>query len=67
MKKRRGHYCWVCGRVRPNEKFSGAGHRDHICKECVSMRRRELRAGRSKVEGSPDNMPMQEDQPSAGC
>ena len=21
-----GHYCWVCGRTRANERFSGKGH-----------------------------------------
>lgn len=30
-----GHYCWVCGRTRPNERFSGKGHARHICKECA--------------------------------
>ena len=29
-----GHYCKVCGRTRANEKFSGKGHRKHICKDC---------------------------------
>src|SRR5271166_6323974 len=24
------HYCRICGRDRPNEKFSGRGHRDHL-------------------------------------
>lgn len=33
-KKRSGHYCRICGKTRPNEKFSGKGHRNHICKEC---------------------------------
>ncbi|WP_226036792.1 hypothetical protein [Aquibacillus saliphilus] len=33
-KKKRGHYCRQCGRTRPNEKFSGKGHRQHICKDC---------------------------------
>ena len=32
-----GHYCWVCQRVLPNEKFSGKGHRTHICKKCKSL------------------------------
>ncbi|RXI96569.1 hypothetical protein DS745_22970 [Anaerobacillus alkaliphilus] len=35
-KKRSGHYCFVCGRYRANEKFSGKGHRQHICKDCKS-------------------------------
>jgi hypothetical protein len=30
-----GHYCRFCGISRPNEAFSGKGHRDHICKECA--------------------------------
>jgi hypothetical protein len=33
-KKIRGHFCYVCGRTRPNEKFSGKGHSAHQCKDC---------------------------------
>jgi len=33
-RKNNGHYCWACGRHRPNEKFSGKGHKNHLCKEC---------------------------------
>lgn len=29
-----GHFCRICGRMRPNEAFSGPGHRIHVCKEC---------------------------------
>jgi hypothetical protein len=29
-----GHYCRICGQTRANEKFSGRGHRAHICKDC---------------------------------
>jgi hypothetical protein len=29
-----GHYCRHCGRTRPNEAFSGRGHRSHLCKDC---------------------------------
>ena len=36
-----GHYCWVCGRTRPNEKFSGKGHARHICRECARLPREE--------------------------
>lgn len=32
--KRRGHYCKICGKTRPNDKFSGKGHRHHLCKDC---------------------------------
>lgn len=36
MKKKNKHgwYCKICGRFRPNEKFSGKGHAQHICKDC---------------------------------
>ena len=36
------HYCRICGRGRPNEKFSGRGHRDHICKDCQRLPREQL-------------------------
>lgn len=28
------HWCRICDQHKPNEKFSGKGHRDHICKLC---------------------------------
>lgn len=34
-----GHYCRICGRSRPNEQFSGRGHRIHVCKKCQRMPR----------------------------
>jgi hypothetical protein len=34
-----GHYCRICGRSRPNEQFSGRGHRTHICKKCQQLPR----------------------------
>jgi methionyl-tRNA synthetase len=34
-KRYRGHFCKVCGRILPNEKFSGKGHAAHICKTCA--------------------------------
>jgi hypothetical protein len=36
-----GHCCWGCGRKRPNEKFSGRGHKHHICKDCARLPRVE--------------------------
>ncbi len=42
-KKYRGHYCWVCSRIRPNEKFSGKGHKKHICKACSRKTPEEIR------------------------
>jgi ribosome-binding protein aMBF1 (putative translation factor) len=31
-----GHYCRICGRTRANEKFSGKGHKNNVCKDCSS-------------------------------
>lgn len=36
-RKRSGHYCWMCERYRPNERFSGKGHRTHVCKQCAAL------------------------------
>ena len=36
-----GHYCRICGRTRPNEKFSGKGHKIHVCKECARKPKEE--------------------------
>ena len=36
-----GHYCSICGRERPNEQFSGKGHRIHVCKRCKAMPKSE--------------------------
>jgi len=32
-----GHYCWCCESSRPNEAFSGKGHRRHLCKRCAKL------------------------------
>jgi len=37
MNKRRGHYCRICGSRKPNEAFSGKGHRIHVCKKCALL------------------------------
>jgi len=37
-----GHWCRICGRTRPNEKFSGKGHKNHICKECNRKPKAEI-------------------------
>jgi hypothetical protein len=39
---RRGHYCWSCGKTRANEKFSGRGHAEHLCKDCARLGKEEL-------------------------
>lgn len=41
-KKQQGHYCRICGEYKANEKFSGKGHAQHICKTCMSA----LRSGK---------------------
>lgn len=38
-----GHYCWICGRRRPNERFSGHRHARHICRECANEQKRARR------------------------
>lgn len=45
-----GHYCWMCERDRPNEGFSGKGHRRHICKKCM----RRPRAERDRIRAMND-------------
>jgi hypothetical protein len=42
-KRGRGHYCWCCGRVRPNERFSGRNHARHLCRDCARLGAAELR------------------------
>lgn len=40
-----GHYRRFCGRSRPNERFSGRGHRNHVCQDCRKIpieKRREI-------------------------
>jgi len=32
-----GHWCRICGRTRPNERFSGKGHRTHVCQDCARL------------------------------
>ena len=39
-KKRQGHYCRICGEYKANEKFSGRGHAQHICKACMSNKKK---------------------------
>jgi len=37
-----GHWCRICGEVKSNEKFSGKGHKTHICKQCASRPKDEI-------------------------
>ena len=43
-KKYHGHYCRVCGCNRTNEKFTGKGHKNHICKDCSKRPAEEIEA-----------------------
>jgi len=36
-----GHFCRICGRSRPNERFGGRGHRRHVCQDCRRLPREE--------------------------
>jgi len=45
-----GHYCRICGRMRPNEKFSGKDHKIHVCKECSRKPKDEIEAIEQKDE-----------------
>jgi ribosome-binding protein aMBF1 (putative translation factor) len=45
-----GHYCKICGRERPNEQFSGKGHRIHVCKRCNAKPKSELQAIEDKED-----------------
>ncbi|WP_280120703.1 MULTISPECIES: hypothetical protein [Muribaculaceae] len=39
-KKQQGHYCRICGEYKANEKFSGKGHALHVCKDCMSRKKK---------------------------
>ena len=40
--KYRGCFCWCCGQIRPNERFSGRGHARHLCRDCAKLDQAEL-------------------------
>jgi hypothetical protein len=45
-----GHYCRICGRRRPNEQFSGKGHKIHVCKRCQRLPKTQRRAIENRDE-----------------
>lgn len=45
-----GHYCWMCGRMRPNEAFSGRGRIRHLCKRCSRRPREERESIRAMMD-----------------
>jgi hypothetical protein len=36
-KRGRGQWCWCCGRVLANERFSGRNHGRHLCRDCARL------------------------------
>jgi hypothetical protein len=36
------HFCWACGRMRLNERFSGRGRARHLCRDCSKLGPEEL-------------------------
>jgi hypothetical protein len=44
------HYCRLCGRRRANERFSGGGHRIHVCRDCQRLPKDERRAIEARLE-----------------
>jgi hypothetical protein len=45
-----GRYCKICKRDRPNENFSGGGHKNCICKKCQKLPKDELSSIRAMDE-----------------
>ncbi len=41
-RRKQGHFCWCCGSILPNERFSGSGHARHLCRECSKLGGSEL-------------------------
>lgn len=37
-----GHWCRICGVIKPNEKFSAKGHKNLICNECSRKPKEEI-------------------------
>lgn len=44
------HYCRICGAYKPNEQFSGRGHRTHVCKKCARLPKFEREAIEQQAE-----------------
>lgn len=51
-KQKQGHFCKICQTYKANEKFSGKGHRQHICKVChqeLQLKKRERKRANQKA------------------
>jgi uncharacterized protein (UPF0335 family) len=38
----RGCFCWCCGQILANERFSGRNRARHICRDCSKLGKEEL-------------------------
>jgi hypothetical protein len=45
-----GRYCRICSKTRPDEAFSGKGHKNHVCLECSRKPKREIESVEQKDE-----------------
>src|ERR1700722_20306739 len=45
-----GKFCRICGQSRPNESFSGKGHRQCICNKCQKRPKEEIALIETKDE-----------------
>ena len=51
-----GHYCRICGRTRANEKFSGKGHKNHVCKDCSG--KSSKKADKNSLDENDEELPF---------
>jgi hypothetical protein len=49
-KARDGHLCRICGRRLANERFSGKGHVEHVCRDCADLPKDE----RQRIEAEDE-------------
>lgn len=45
-----GHYCRICGLEWANEKFSGKGHKIHVCIDCMRLPKEDRQAVKDEQE-----------------
>ncbi len=57
-----GHYCMICGRTRANEKFSGKGRKNHVCKNCSGKTfKKAIKSSLDRNDFISDNRALLED------
>jgi hypothetical protein len=47
------HFCWVCSSLLANERFTGRGHRQHVCRDCQRLpgEQRDAVAASQEISG----------------